>query len=400
MKGNYTIIFSAIIIIVLLGILAYLNFFIPEPETKAGPDDVFSNLEFDTPGSNPGSGVSNSSTGLPDITGTTPRLRLRQLTTRNTIGYAEIVRSTTTPPSVLIGEAGVGHIYEINLEQGTETRVGYTTIPDARSMSFGADGVTFSVITSDQGGPGTLQLGVLDASGTANLSTISDNVLTATIVKNVLLYAVESTTAVSVIERNLLSGSEKTLFTVPFREAVIIFGQTAASPHLAFPKTSQHLEGFVYSYKSGARTRTPLDGFGLTAALAGDVIIGSWRDESELTSISYSEGVATTLPTTVIPEKCTGVVDVIVCGHDTTTTLNSRSVDSWYQGATQFTDNIYLLESGQWISLIDIEAESGRTVDLIAPTIGSSTKDFYFKNKLDQTLWWYDLSEDIILNEF
>ncbi len=396
MKGNYTIIFSAVIILILLGILAYLNFFMEKPADESGPNDVFSNLEFDALGENADTLVVDSNTGLPDISGTQPRVRLRQLTTRNTIGYAEVVRSTTTPPVVLIGEAGVGHIYEINLEQGTETRIGYTTIPDARSMVFSNDGATFAVITSERGGAGQLKLGVLSNDGSAALTVVADNVIAATILDGVLLYGKQHNNGVDVVERNLARGSEKTLFTVPFREAVVVFGETAVGPHIAYPKSSQHLEGFIYSYTGTTRTRTPLSGFGLTAGLAGDTIIGSWRNGSELNSYYYEESSRLEMASPVIPEKCTGVTGIIVCGHSSDTTLNSRSTDAWHQGTTRFEDDIWLMSQGQLRQLIDIEAESGRTVDLISPTIGYATDDLYFKNKLDQTLWWYDLSEDII----
>jgi len=287
MKGNYTIIFSAVIILILLGILAYLNFFMEKPTDESSPNDVFSNLEFDALGENTDSPVVDNNTGLPDISGNQPRVRLRQLTTRNTVGYAEVVRSTTTPPVVLIGEAGVGHIYEINLEQGTETRIGYTTIPDARSMFFSNDGTTFAVITSERGGPGQLRLGVLSDEGSAALTVVADNVTTATILDGVLLYSKQHNNGIDVVERDLARGSEKTLFTVPFREAIVVFGETVTGPHVAYPKSSQHLEGFVYSYTGTTRTRTPLNGFGLTAHLAGDSIVGSWRNGSELTSYYY-----------------------------------------------------------------------------------------------------------------
>ncbi len=396
MSRNYTIIISLVIIIILLGVLAYLHFYQATDTTP--PDDVFSNLELDEAGTNQSNGGTTDNSGFNDgfETGDDETLSLRQLTTRNVVGFQEVALSTSSEPMVYIAEAGVGHIYKIDLEQGTETRISATTIPDTRQAAFSPDGAYVAIKTTESGGLGSLYLGKLETDGELRTSLISSNVSVFSLVEDSLLYAVHNSGSVAVTARTLESGNEKTLFSIPFREATVVMGTSKPGPHIAYPKTSSVLESFVYQYSNSKLERLPIEGYSLSAIPMLNGVIASAHKENNLSSMLYDATAKSSqvLPLVILPTKCLGhTAETIVCGYDKNTTMRFDTPERWLQGSLTFNDNLWLLNADSSPrQLIDIKYTSGRTVDVTDPAIGTFTNDLYFKNKVDQTLWWYDLS--------
>lgn len=395
MKKNLSIIISLIVIVILLSVWAYL--LISRERSAAAQDETFSGLSF------PGDTGSNTTTNPSDGTGSiidgdTPSeipLRLRQLTTRHTAGYREVVRASSTQPTVLIAESGTGHIYEINLATGQETRISMTTVPDTKEVQFTKTGDYIVYKTGT--GAGALIIGTLQESNTVTTNTIATDATSMRVYDDGVLYTSEGNSFVTVTWFDFLKETKQARFTVPFRESTVQFGSTLSGPHLAFPKPSTQLEGFVYSYSNNTRQRLPIDGFGLAATIVGDTVVSIVRNQNTLTSSLYSPTSKSTVTPglTIVPDKCVASSSTMVCAHDAAAQKTFETYDNWLKGIYQFNDDLWSISpvNGGDMKLIDIEAESGRIVDISDLHIGE-TGDLYFRNKNDSTVWWYDLSSD------
>ncbi len=98
------------------------------------------------------------------------------------------------------------------------------------------------------------------------------------------------------------------------------------------------------------------------------------------------------LETALIPDKCIARDESLYCALPKNTTLKYNDIDQWYQGVESFTDNLWLISDEANQELIDITDHTGRNVDVINGLIGNTSDDWYFQNKLDNSLWIYELS--------
>ena len=131
MKKSIILSIGALVIFLLLAVWGYL-FFFGTPESS---DEFFTDLglngEVDTSYVPPPVEVATST---PTVNMKRPKLR--QLTTKPVAGFAEIIRSTTTPAVVYYVEQGNGHIFTIDTKSGEEVRVSRTTVAQAKRPSL------------------------------------------------------------------------------------------------------------------------------------------------------------------------------------------------------------------------------------------------------------------------
>ena len=410
MNRNITLILSAVLVVVLLGIWIYLVFFADrstETEVIEGSGEFaqFDNLGSDAPAPGPGpdsdsDGVENTDAGqtgfgngigpdgTPDI--------LRQLTTKQVVGYTEVDIASTT--YALFVESGVGHIYSINLSSGVEERVSATTIPDARAAAFSNDGSQVLVKTGNDTGYNPLSRAVIDPNTqSVELFAVADSVGTFRFTESGdILYTSVTNSSVVTELYDIETGDTKTVFTTPFREAVVELGATAAGPHIFYPKTSYELEGFVYLVEGGDLTRLPLDGFGLTAELVGDTVVATYRNLSELEAVAFDLATEEVLEleTVVLADKCVTTNNTLLCAKQTGKTMRYDVINNWLRGTELFSDSLWELGSEAGVELINIMSQSGRQVDVINGLIGGESGDWYFQNKIDNSLWVYDVATE------
>jgi len=404
MNRNITLIISAVTVLILLCIWLYLMFFSNQTNTDLGPiEGSGSFAELGQVGNDAsrlgdgdvrqgeGEGTNNDDEMMgedynPDI--------LRQLTTRNVIGYREVTIASTT--HVVFMESGVGHVYSINLETGVEERVSATTVPDARHAVFSSDGAMVAVKTGTNNGVNPILLGEIDyEEKTLSVDQVDEEVGEMTFTEdNNLIYTTITNNSVLGNVFNIKNETTAVIFDTLFREATVILGSTVAGPHYFFPKTNYTFEGFVYRVDEGRLTRLPVDGFGFTANMFGNTILASYRDKSDLVTIIYDQASEekAELDVALLPDKCVGSDENIYCAIPKNETLRYDSINKWYQGVDLFTDSLWLVgEDGE--ELIDITNHSGRNVDVVNGEIGEISSDWYFQNKGDHSLWIYELSE-------
>ncbi len=399
MNRNITLILSAVTVLILLGVWLYLMFFAsptdtPGPVEGSGEFTEFDQFGSDAPSPGPNSDEQSDSNGNtggesdvydPDI--------LRQLTTRNVIGHKEVLLASTS--HIMYMESGVGHIYSINLETGVEERVSATTVPDARQAVFSSTGEMVVVKTGDSTGFNPISLGKINhQEKTLTLTPVAENVGIFNFSNDDnLLYTIASNSSLLAIVFDLKDQSHETIFETPFREASVVFGNEDDGPHYFYPKTSYLLEGFVYRADGNVLTRLPIDGFGLTSNVLDDVVLTSYRNQIKLVTTLYdqTENEIIALDEVLLPSKCVSKEDDLYCAVPKNKQLQYDSINKWQQGIESFSDNLWSINDSS-VELIDITNHSGRSVDVVNGSIGTLSNDWYFQNKIDNTLWIYELS--------
>lgn len=403
MKRPIFIIIGAVTIFILLAIWLYVLFF---GSPQNAPEN-FTDLNFDdtTDQTYSPDNSSPEAEQEPMVDVTSPE-RLKQLTTKPTIGFQEVQKTASSSPAIYYIEAGTGHIFSIDLTTGEERRVSATTIPMSRTGALTPDG-QYAMIQSGAGAnKGKVFVGALSStSASMSASPLTEDIVDfAATTDNTFLVAIQTSTGIIGKEYLPQEESFTTLFTVPFREATIRWGETASAIHLVYPKASSELEGFLYEVREGKLIRTPIDGFGLSAVGNTEGVVYSEKIEGEYGSFLYTkEGGSISSVVTFLPEKCTPLHQAptqFICGGSILA-LDHNSPDSWYMGITTYEDNLWEIDTvfGNATLLSNTTKESGRHIDIQRIQANEQDERVYFINTLDRSLWLYNLSTSPITSE-
>ncbi len=392
MNKKLLIITSAVIILILVLVWAYLLFF----GTPKSMDAVFT--EFGKQGSEDTSLIVPPENKVVESSAVNnEKAKLRQLTTKQVAGFREITNGSSSLPILYYVEAGTGHIYSINVESGEEVRISGTTIPQAYEAAISAKGDFVAITEVSNAKDKLLILGSLSATTSSFTEKFNEIVQDFSFGNsNELFYSTEVAQGIAAYSYNLSTGVKKNIFSLPFHEANIQWGTKANGPHYAFPKSSFGLEGFLYEINNGKINRLPLDGFGFSALANKEIVLFTAITNEKPTSFIYNRntGVKKALNTVVMPEKCslpeTGVV--FYCAHEPID-VPYQFPDDWYKGVLTFKDSLWEMNEKEFTStkLVDTLTESGREIDGINLSTGTSTEALYFINKNDNTLWTYAL---------
>ena len=393
------IIIGSVVILVLLLVWVYVLFIRGNftEDNNTGSSGTFSNLDLEDTSLDSNSNDSNQDddTLLSSTTVTGERKKLRQLTTKRVAGFSEINASTTDVAYFI--EAGVGHMYEVDIFTGQERRISATTFPDTYSGDITTDGKHFVLQTGYSNNRAT-HVGNIDTEtqATTNTRQLEAGVVSHNFFENESIgYAVAGTNNVTIRSYDFETETSKTIFTIPFREASIVWGKNEQGPHYFFPKSASGLEGFVYEYSEGNMRRLPLDGFNLSAYGSEDIALATFVENSKFQTSIYQrkDNISTTLNQPLLPHKCLQTSDLaLICGIDINTRLEESHFTIWQQGRLQFSDDINLIDqtNGASTELANTKAITGRVVDITKMEQGMKYGFVYFINKNDQTLWIYE----------
>lgn len=394
MQKKILIIVGIIVILLLISVWVYLLVF----GTPKNLNEVFTDF-----GTTAGEVQNTTNTQEPateqpvvDVT----QSKLRQLTTKPVAGFTELTSTTTNTKVVYYAEMGTGHINSIDLKTGEDKRVSGTTVAGVNSAIISAKGdyVVFGNRSNDKNN--TITIG--------KISTSTNEIITKDFTKmvtdftitddgNDFLYTTKDQNGLFGYVYNLKSGTEKALFTVPFHEAIIQWGNSANSTHYLYPKPTYLLEGYLYQIKAGKISRLPVSGYGLSALANDDIIAYSRSENGQTNNYLFDRKTKTTQPltTTILPEKCLIAVSgyKLICAWQSGSEKPLEFPDKWYQGVIQFKDSIWnIYGEDAAIKLIsDVSKESGREIDITNLTIGADDRIIYFINKNDNTLWMYEI---------
>lgn len=393
MNRTFFILLSVILIIILLGVWIYVLFF----GTPQNIDETFTNFGF---------GDTQDPAFVPTPIDTTPKGptvdttsldRLRQLTSEPVIGYQEVKATASSTPVLYYIAAGTGHIFSIDLTSGEEERISGTTIPAIRQAALTQNG-KYVLIQAGQGASHQTNIGSIQSDTSITIRQLEAGIVSFTsTADNTFLYAVQTNNSLVVKHYFPISQVSDTLFTVPFREATMHWGDRASDAHYVYPHASSELEGYVYQVADRTISRLPIDGYGVSAAgneqfvLYGSQVSGSYKTQV------YQLDTADTyeFPITIIPEKCfftnTNNQEMGICAADFSD-FGSDIPDRWYQGRVSYSDRLWEVypESGSATQLVNTLSESGRSLDIVDITLNDSGSNIYFTTKQDQTLWLYE----------
>ena len=101
------------------------------------------------------------------------------------------------------------------------------------------------------------------------------------------------------------------------------------------------------------------------------------------------------LPVATIADKCVWTADesAIYCGIPTNPSASYAYPDDWYQGAISFNDRIWKIDvAGRLAQLtLDFSTTAKQSLDAEALSIDPLGKELVFVNKIDGSLWAYQL---------
>lgn len=393
MKRSLLIILGIVLVLLLVAVWVYILFF----KSSTPTEDTFADLNF---GDTTDTTYDPTPSDVPEeqpVVDVVGNERLRQLTTRPVVGYQDVLKDASSTPLVYYVESGTGHIFSIDLTNGEEKRVSGTTIPSARRATITPNG-RFVMLQSGSGSTAEFVIGQFSStSESIDIELLSETIVDFTDTSdNTFLYAVKTVDSVTAKEYDPAKATTKTLFTVPFREAVITWGKNAEDTHYVYPKATNQLEGFLYQVTAGVLHRLPIDGYGLSATGNTNGVLYSELENGEYKTFAYSATSKTSLPlTSIIPEKCISLEkksSLLICGG-LLTKYDKTMPDSWYKGLVSFVDNLWLIntESAVAKQLLSVSDQSGREIDMVQLNTSSDDSRAYFIDSHTNTLWLFEL---------
>lgn len=293
-------------------------------------------------------------------------------------------------------EKGTGHIYEVSLETGVETRISNTTIPGAVRAIWAPSGRKTIIETDTLGARGSIYLGTL---GTSTAGVIVDLEGLTDALDNVAFSNTDTLFYTTIVSgetvgfaRDLTQGSTVELFRVPFTESIVLWDIAGGGRHYAYTKPAFGFSGFLYEVGS-IQLRKVDAGIGLVAARLGNVLLISKNRAQGTPTLMLNEvsglGTFTSIPGS--REKCAGST-VIYCGGS-----DQVGVDFpvfWYQGTVSYDDTIYRIDPRDGAVTLELDPETiaREPLDVTDIFVGPDGR-VLFRNKVDDALWLLNPSD-------
>ncbi|MFT5037285.1 MAG: hypothetical protein ACI9VM_000864 [Candidatus Azotimanducaceae bacterium] len=389
MKKTLIISIGIICILVAAAVWIYLLFF-GAPEQS---DDVFTNLgigggdaSVQVP-TNQGEDASTEDTVTPIAAS---KDALRQLTLKPVAGFGFVGSSSDL---IRYAERGTGHVFEINVANGTEKRISGTTIPRVVDAVFEESG-TSVVLIAENGYQRDIVAGYInEEENTIDLINLPTNSFDPKFTSDsVLRYAVVTDSGTDGFELDINANTPSKLFSIPLRDATFIWSEET----YAYNKPSAVLQGSLYHIDQSTLTPKTSGAFGFVGGVNDAYYFSSAivKGESKSYATARATEARTELAVMFMPEKCVPdktTTNLLWCASQLSLP-DALFIDNWYKGAVQSEDFLWLvdIENGVAELLSDFLDESGRLIDVNKIEIDQSGTSPIFRNKIDNTLWLYD----------
>ena len=318
--------------------------------------------------------------------------RLRQLTTKPVIGARIVDLASTTVMRYV--EAGTGHIFDIDLVSGQETRVSQISVPVAEKAVISPNG-TYVAIRSGLGNEGLVTL--INLSDLANPSSTKLPNLMRTFAfgyNNELLFteiALGQTEGKGYLPS---TATTRRLFAAPFVAHEMAWSESSTTNHIIYTKPAASMIGYAYEVTAGGLKRYPYSGFGLTITQSGGVrFVGRLMDGGYRAVVINAAGQGNESPAALIPEKCVAGTNNRQSQYCASPfALTERNFpDAWYKGQYVSNDTIWEVKEWRTTLLINPSRVIGRNLDITNLRVSNDSKMLYFTNRTDNTLWLYEI---------
>ncbi|MDP3734807.1 MAG: hypothetical protein Q8R39_00035 [bacterium] len=357
----------------------------------------------------PGPGEGTGGGPLPE-TGVAPRLRqVSDVPTSGAIAFLDVASDKT---KIRYVERATGHIFETLADDYRTDRISNTTVRQVYEAYFVEDGEAVIMRLLDEDGVtiesfyGSLARG--EGATTATEASAESQELDGVFLPdNILSLAVSpDTDEIAYVERR---GSEasalvraspdgktrRELLRLPLTELLV--GWPADETVTILTKPSAGAPGYFYEAERGVANRIAT-GFarGLTALLdsTGTMALVGTSDQRGYTSslIDRAKGNARrALPAATFADKCLwsrNTPAILYCAVPKGG-LGLSQPDSWYQGLTALSDDLYRIdtETGAAERVIDLSVEASREFDLMNLMLDPSEEYILFIDKNTLFLW-------------
>lgn len=382
MKKTLLITFAATLLVLLIGVWIYLFLF----GTPQQGSDIFARFGDNTEGT-----IEDIPVIETDTDPTTPFApsRFRQLTSRPVAGAG--FRGNT----IQYVEQGTGHIYEIDLATGDSIILSGTTIPFTTHAVFSATGTSVA-ITSIQNNEASTMVSIMGTSTSmeGTLLPVGAREISFNADGTIAYYLLEYPEGARGYAYDLSKKTATELFNIPLRDVRVVWG----SPIYVYTTPTITQEGNVYTISGRNGLAYAAGGApGLVAVRYEKGIVTSSVTENnpQYTAVA-SNGTRIDQAVPFIPEKCAlDPLDgaLVLCAVPLN--LNEGAFpDEWYMGKIAYSDTLWEMNvgAGDALSLLDLQQESGRPMDIRSIGMDTYGLRVYLINKNDNTLWLFDRS--------
>lgn len=397
------IIVGIIAVIVLIG----LGFWFLSRTTTPAIENQ-SGSPFGTPGSDTGNTTGNTNGGIigageafsaPTYV---PTNRLNRISDTPISGATIISGSTTIVKYI---EKATGHMYEVNLSDGSKKRITNTTLPKSYEIEWGLGGYSAFMKFSDES-----LIKNIFATLSTTASTSTDDGSGELIVKNFE----------SGIQNFLFSPSKKTSFyTLVSSQGIqgfladkngekgsLIWNFPTSEWVVDWPKddvitltTKASVNKFGYLYflnpvtKKTTNILREIPGLITNTNPNGNQVLysASKNRDTSLFAFDIKSGLLISFSTKTLAEKCVWSDLAIYCAVPQKIS-KLELPDDWYLGTTSFSDSIWKItlstESGtEEAEYFKLEKTAGGPIDAINLEMSQDKKTLIFINKRDSYLW-------------
>lgn len=386
MKRTFFIVSGTIVLILIFSVWVFLLLF----GTPNNIENAFTNLGL---GGNPTPIEQNTESILEqtsqlDINSNS----LVQLTIRPVAGYGFLSNGTTTA-RLLYAERGTGHIYEIDLTNGIESRIAAKTFLAVTDAIFSPNG-GFVVIVSETEDGTTAVLENLSGGPDYEIPTNASNF--KFINDSELRYTTTSASGTAGYSFDLIELTIDQLFSVPLSDIFTIWG---SSDTLVISKPAPRLRGTLLRVENDQLARVGSSEYNLSAIVpkekSSEYIISKIDtvQTGQLVSGVFNElsGEFKKLPLLAWPEKCAvdhAAPNILWCATSAPA-LGRDSQSDWYKGKISFADSLWRFDTVSLRGTLveSLTETSGRNIDAVNVAIDQNSKFLLFKNKIDNSLW-------------
>lgn len=325
---------------------------------------------------------------------------LTQLTTRSVAGLGMVYRDTgsSTPPTYAIryAETGTGHVYEIDLQTATESRLSGLTLAKTINAHFDPDGQAF-VLTAERGNNTESKLYTIKGepreraelpTNSRNIEFIDGGLLRYTVVEGSGTYAFEHD-----VENNTISE----LWYVPVTQIKVHWLPESA---LIINLPSSSLKGGLYEVNAEGMARIIEPKLSLSAVVNDDGSLVWYSHHANNSSgslnvlLDRNTNATSSVALPAIPEKCYLSASGEVCAISTVLMANSPGdLNRWYRGEFTSSDLLWVGDNSEARLLTDLEESAGHTLDVDSITPTPNNDGFIFINKTNRTLWRYSFED-------
>ena len=395
MHRTLTTVAATVVVLLGIGLVVYFVFFAGSAGVTVAPNG---NTNLPIVGQN--TTVTNSVGNLATTsTAITVTARLMKISAGPVVPGEVVVNiSVASSSETMVNyiERQSGNIFAYNAHTGSITRTSNKTIPGIQSAEWVSDASLAFVRYLSGDDFSTINTYALTENGSGGFF-LSQN-LTDIAVSSTSVLTLASGVNGSIASTESLDGARQlNVFTTPLSSLRVSFA--GKNQYLAYTKPSADLPGDAFIVNNGyfSRVAGPLSGLTALASHSGKlVLISSVSNgvmQMEIVNTTTSEKIS--LPVATIADKCVWSTDdsAIYCGIPMDPSSDYAYPDDWYQGAVSFSDRIWKIDvAGRYAQLaLDFPKETKGSLDAKSLAIDPLNTELVFMNKLDGSLWGYQL---------